>query len=205
MLGAATTWNDLTRLAEAISARLEVLRDVKLVFVESCTSGLASAAMGAVPGISRFFLGSAVTYRNETKIAWLNVHAECLAKYTSESEQTSAALAQGAMERTLEATLCAAITGHLGPNAPSDKDGLIWIAVAQRLHVARQKSQTSAVEIEVVTGQNQQSMTSCAPDTIQVHRYAPYRLLSMDRQARQFESAQRLLRVVLEYLRAIDD
>ena len=44
-----------------------------LVLAESCTGGLAAAALATIPGISRWFCGSAVTYRDQTKIDWLAV------------------------------------------------------------------------------------------------------------------------------------
>lgn len=104
----------------------------KLVLAESCTAGLVAAALGAVPGVSRWFCGSLVTYRAAQKTAWLGVPEELLARFTPESPETAEAMARGALERTPEATLVAAITGHLGPEAPPEKDGWIFIAVGRR-------------------------------------------------------------------------
>ncbi len=45
--------------------------DTKIVFAESCTAGLVSATLARVPGVSAYLCGSAVTYRDEVKTAWV--------------------------------------------------------------------------------------------------------------------------------------
>ena len=42
-------------------------------------------------------------------------------------------MAIGVLRITPEAMFSAAITGHLGPAAPPELDGVIYVAVAQRL------------------------------------------------------------------------
>ena len=46
-------------------------REVRVVFAESCTAGMVSATLAAVPGISDYLCGSMVTYRPEIKENWL--------------------------------------------------------------------------------------------------------------------------------------
>jgi nicotinamide-nucleotide amidase len=41
-------------------------------------------------------------------------------------------MAKGALEKTPEANVALAVTGHLGPNAPPQLDGLVFAAVAWR-------------------------------------------------------------------------
>ena len=100
----------------------------KLVFAESCTSGLLAATISKVPGISQNFCGSFVTYRESLKIDSLGVQAETLSQFTAVSAQTSTEMLAGALQRCSESTVGLAITGHLGPNAPSELDGQIFIA-----------------------------------------------------------------------------
>jgi nicotinamide-nucleotide amidase len=76
--------------------------------------------------------GSAVTYRERTKQDWLRVSAEDLARYTAVSEPVARQMAAGVLENTLEADFSAAVTGHLGPDAPAEQDGVIYVAVARR-------------------------------------------------------------------------
>lgn len=107
-------------------------RNLKLVLAESCTSGLAAAMLGGVPGVSGYFCGSAVTYRIDTKSQWLGIKADLIEAHTAESPEISLAMALGVLDRTAEADLSAAITGHLGPGAPPEKDGVVYVAVARR-------------------------------------------------------------------------
>ena len=106
-------------------------RNLKLVLAESCTSGLAAAMMGGVPGVSEYFCGSAVTYRIDTKSQWLGIGAGLVETHTAESPEVSLAMALSILDRTPEAQLSAAITGHLGPGAPPEKDGVVYVAVAK--------------------------------------------------------------------------
>ncbi|PHQ34250.1 CinA family protein [Rhodopirellula bahusiensis] len=104
----------------------------RLILAESCTCGAAAAAIGSVPGASNVFCGSAVTYRETTKQAWLGITAAELKQHTAESQAITNAMATSVFERTPDATISAAITGHLGPDAPPAVNGIIFIAVLQR-------------------------------------------------------------------------
>ena len=106
--------------------------NTRIVLAESCTAGLVSAILGRVPGISEFHCGSAVVYRLDTKTHWLGVSEAMLRDPGPVSDEVATAMAAGVLERTPEATLAAAITGHLGPNAPADQDGLVFIGIARR-------------------------------------------------------------------------
>ncbi len=107
-------------------------RQVRVVFAESCTAGLAAAALAQTPGISRWLCGSAVVYREQTKMDWLGVSRADLEQHTAVSEQVAQGMATGVLNRTVEAAYAAAVTGHLGPDAPEGFDGVIFIAVAWR-------------------------------------------------------------------------
>lgn len=115
------------KLADALARSQQ-----RIVFAESCTAGLVSATLGRIAGISAWMCGSAVVYRLDTKHRWLDVSEVMLAEHGAVSEAVAAAMASGALSRTPEADVAAAITGHLGPHAPDDQDGLVWMAVAQR-------------------------------------------------------------------------
>jgi PncC family amidohydrolase len=99
---------------------------------ESCTAGRVAASLGKVPGISRYLCGSLVTYRNETKTAWLQIPDSTLSDPGPVSETVARLMVEGALKLTPEAQLSASVTGHLGPQAPSGFDGLVFIGIAQR-------------------------------------------------------------------------
>jgi len=104
----------------------------KIVFAESCTGGLASGALTKIPGISNYHCGGVVVYRNETKQAYLGIPAAMLENPGPVSREVVEQMATRVLARTLEADLAAAVTGHLGPNAPPRQDGLVFLAVAWR-------------------------------------------------------------------------
>tara|TARA_R110002111_G_scaffold256979_2_gene324540 strand:+ start:9398 stop:9958 length:561 start_codon:yes stop_codon:yes gene_type:complete len=121
----------LVQAATDVKAAL-ASQNEKLVTAESCTGGLVATLLTSLPGISDYYCGSAVVYRWDTKMKWLGVQPETLAKYTDVSRETAREMALGVLNQTPEASLAASITGHLGPNAPTHQDGLICIAVAHR-------------------------------------------------------------------------
>lgn len=157
-------------VAESVYALLSTLDSDRLVLAESCTGGMAAALLTQVPGISEFFCGSAVTYRESAKHDWLHVDADTLEKFTAESQPTSDEMAIGALQQTTEATLSAAITGHLGPDVETELDGIVFVTIARRV----------------------------AGKTIQILEAAKFQLQATDRIARQKEAAELMLeRVVL--------
>lgn len=110
------------------------------VLAESCTSGLVAARLGSIPGISGLFCGSQVVYRTPTKTAWLGLDASMLADPSigPVSETATRELALAILNQTPEADIAATITGHLGPGAPSEMDGLVFICIHPRTLLSEQ-------------------------------------------------------------------
>src|SRR5262245_25098746 len=100
-------------------ARLVKRTGLKVVFAESCTGGLVSGALTAIPGISDFHCGGVVVYRNETKIVYLKIPPKLLKDVGPVSQEVAALMARRILDLTPEADLSASVTGHLGPNAPA--------------------------------------------------------------------------------------
>ncbi len=88
---------------------------VRLVLAESCTGGTLSGALMQVPGVSKVFCGSAVTYREDTKVNWLGVRPETLRLHSAVSAETTEEMARGVLWATPEADIGFAVTGHYGP------------------------------------------------------------------------------------------
>ncbi len=121
----------LEREAARLAQRLSTAGQ-RIVFAESCTGGLASAKLAEVAGISQWHCGSAVTYREQTKIDWLGVSRADLERTGVVSDTLARHMAVGVLVRTAEADISAAVTGHLGPAAPPELDGVVYVAVARR-------------------------------------------------------------------------
>lgn len=118
--------------AEAV---LDACRAQKLTLAvaESCTGGLISAALTAVPGSSDVIERGFVTYANTAKIDMLGVSPETLASFGAVSEETARAMATGVLENA-PVDLAASVTGIAGPGGGSDDKpvGLVHMAVARR-------------------------------------------------------------------------
>jgi len=121
-------------IASATRRVAELLEETgcKVVFAESCTGGLVSGALTAIAGISRFHCGGMVVYRNETKVAYLDIPRLVLDDPGPVSRKMTQLLAERVLVKTPEANLAVAVTGHLGPQAPPLLDGQAYAAIAWR-------------------------------------------------------------------------
>ncbi len=121
-------------MEEAI-VRLMSDRKQTLSAAESCTGGLLSEMLTAVPGSSAVFRGGVVCYSNELKHAMLGVPMEVLEGEDAPgaiSAETAALLADGAREKA-NADFALAVTGVAGPGESEGKPvGLVFLGLAER-------------------------------------------------------------------------
>lgn len=105
----------------------------RIAVAESCTGGLVSAAITAIPGSSEVFEGGLVTYSNELKAKVLNVSTDVLETFGAVSIATAWSMAQGLIEVT-DADVGVAITGVAGPGGGTEKKpvGTVVFARAER-------------------------------------------------------------------------
>ena len=84
----------------------------------------------SVSGASSFFLGSAVTYSNESKERILGVSHDSLVKYGAVSEAVAKEMAEGSL-KVYDSDIAASVTGIAGPNGgtPEKPVGTVWMAV----------------------------------------------------------------------------
>jgi len=106
------------------------LRQATLAVAESCTGGMVSQRLTGISGSSRSFLGGAVVYSNQLKIAFAGVSPDLLAQHGAVSAEVAAALAQGIRQRT-GATLGLGVTGIAGPTGGTEAKpvGLVYISL----------------------------------------------------------------------------
>jgi nicotinamide-nucleotide amidase len=126
---------DLRALAAEVIAQNRALGR-RIVIAESCTGGLVSAAITAVPGCSDVFEAGFVTYANEAKIGMLGVDSDLLDTFGAVSIATAWAMAQGALERS-DADIAVAITGVAGPNGGSPDKPVGTVVFARALRGAK--------------------------------------------------------------------
>lgn len=111
----------------------ELLRSSKqtLAIAESCTGGMISQFITAVPGSSEFFLEGCVTYSNTSKQQRLGVPAEMLAEHGAVSSEVASAMAAG-IRASAASDIGLAVTGIAGPDGGSVEKpvGTVYISLA---------------------------------------------------------------------------
>lgn len=120
--------DDILALADEV-VRAAVSRGVRVTTAESCTGGLVSGAITAVPGSSSVLDFGFVTYSNGAKTALVGVPEDLLETHGAVSEAVARAMAEGAA-RASGADAAVAITGVAGPGGgTADKPvGLVHFA-----------------------------------------------------------------------------
>ncbi|MCH9809455.1 MAG: CinA family protein [Alphaproteobacteria bacterium] len=120
--------------AEALLAKLR-RRGLRIATAESCTGGLISAVLTAVPGSSDVFDRGFVTYSNEAKTQMLGVPAELIDRLGAVSGPVAEAMVQGALQHARRfddsgADVAVAVTGIAGPGGGSAEKpvGLVYVA-----------------------------------------------------------------------------
>ena len=100
---------------------------------ESCTGGLVAGALTAIGGSSDVVERGFVTYSNEAKSELLGVPPETIAAHGAVSNETAAAMAEGAVARA-PVDLAISVTGIAGPGggSPAKPVGLVIVGLARR-------------------------------------------------------------------------
>ncbi len=93
---------------------LKALKGKTLATAESCTGGGIGAALTAVPGASKVYVGGVVSYTNEVKNKVLGVDQAVLDKYGAVSAPVAGAMASGVRE-LMKADVAVSVTGLAGP------------------------------------------------------------------------------------------
>lgn len=117
----------------SVLGELLIERQATLALAESCTGGLIAKLLTDVPGSSRFFLLSGVTYANQAKEKLLGVSGETLTRVGAVHEDTAGEMAAGA-RRVAGADFGLATTGIAGPDGgtPEKPVGTVVIGLATR-------------------------------------------------------------------------
>nr|MCR4710108.1 competence/damage-inducible protein A [Clostridiales bacterium] len=113
-----------------VVGKILIEKNITISAAESCTGGAFAKALTDVPGISKVFERSLVTYNWKAKQEELGVSLETLEKYTAESEEVAREMVDGLKEKT-GSDFCIAITGVAGPD-DMDEDhpaGLAYIGI----------------------------------------------------------------------------
>lgn len=147
-------------LEEVVGHRLR-MKQLTIATAESCTGGLVAERITRVPGSSDYFIGSVVSYTNESKARMLDVPESSIERHGAVSGEVAEAMAQGVKAR-MNAAIGLSVTGTAGPGGGTDAVpvGTVYIGLAddvvtsnRRLvlpgdrHLVRWRASTAALEM----------------------------------------------------------
>ncbi len=124
-------YSDKDETLDSVAAGLLLENNITIATAESCTGGLISEMLTDVPGISKVFMGGAVTYSNEAKMEYLGVKEQTLKAHGAVSRETAAEMAEGIRKR-LKTDIGISVTGIAGPGGGTDEKpvGLIYVGLS---------------------------------------------------------------------------
>ncbi len=112
---------------------LKALKGKTLAVAESCTGGGIGAALTAVPGASKVFMGGVISYTNDIKNRVLGVDNAVLDKYGAVSSPVAGAMASG-VRNLMKCDVAVSVTGLAGPGGDDfgNPVGTVCIGYADR-------------------------------------------------------------------------
>lgn len=138
-------------------AKLLIQFNISISSVESFTVGSFATMLGSVPGISKVYKGSLITYQNETKERLLSISHDLIEKYGVVSKEVASLMCING-KQILDSDICVSFTGNAGPDAMEDKPvGLVYIGILYKgvnvyelkLKGSRQEIQQQAIDFVV--------------------------------------------------------
>lgn len=110
-------------------AQLLISHNITISSVESFTVGNFASMLGSIPGISKVYKGSLVTYQSETKERLLSIDHDIVAKYGVVSKEIASLMCING-KAILNSDVCVSFTGNAGPDAMENKPvGEIYIGI----------------------------------------------------------------------------
>ncbi len=106
-------------LQEQVVEKL-IKKGFHISFAESCTGGMAAAALVDVADASKVFDISFVTYANDAKMKYLGVKEETIAACGVVSEEVAYQMAEG-VAKEASSQIGVGITGVAGPSGGTEK------------------------------------------------------------------------------------
>lgn len=116
---------------EATIGNLLTNKGFTLATAESFTGGKIAEQLTTIPGASKYFKGSVVSYATETKINLLGVDKDLIKKHSVVSEEVAVAMACNA-KKVLNTDFAIATTGNAGPTKGDSEEpvGTVFIAIS---------------------------------------------------------------------------
>jgi nicotinamide-nucleotide amidase len=133
---------DKDETMQQVLGKLLLQNNKTISTAESCTGGTIASLLTSVPGSSKYYKGSIVSYSNEIKEWVLHVKKETLNQFGAVSEETVIEMLRGVLNQ-LHTDYGIAVSGIMGPDGGTDEKpvGTVWIAVGNKEKYVTQKFQ----------------------------------------------------------------
>lgn len=121
-----------------LTPKILIDQNQKIAVAESCTGGWVGKLFTDLPGSSKYFISSLVTYDNIAKENILFVNSETLQKKGAVSPEVAIQMTQG-LEKHFDVDYSLSITGIAGPEGGTEEKpvGLVYIATKKKGQAAR--------------------------------------------------------------------
>lgn len=125
---------------EQITGELLAKHGKTVSTAESCTGGYISHLLTSIPGSSRYYIGSVVSYSYDVKETELNISPEVLKKNGAVSKIVVEQMARS-IQSKFKTDYSIATSGIAGPTGGTDEKpvGTVWIAIATPEKVVSEK------------------------------------------------------------------
>lgn len=144
---------------EEMIGNLLTAKGMTLSTAESCTGGFIAHKITTVPGSSKYFKGSVVSYSNEVKVNVLNVLSDDIQLYGAVSRQVVEQMADN-VRKLLKTDYALATSGIAGPDGGTAEKpvGLVWISVSSPKGVVSREFKFGNVRIQNIERTAQTAM-----------------------------------------------
>jgi nicotinamide-nucleotide amidase len=131
---------DLDEPMQKVVGKLLLAKGKTMCTAESCTGGYIAHLLTAIPGSSKFYDGSVVSYSYQAKEDLLQVDKTTLQSVGAVSQEVVLQMAKGALQN-IKSDYVIAVSGIMGPDGgmPDKPSGTVWIAVGNKKHIEAQK------------------------------------------------------------------
>ncbi len=125
---------------EKVVGKLLVAKGKTMCTAESCTGGYIAHLLTSMPGSSKFYDGSVISYSYKAKEDLLQVDHATLESKGAVSEEIVTQMARGALKNT-RSDYVIAVSGIMGPEGgmPDKPVGTVWIAIGNSSNIKAQK------------------------------------------------------------------
>lgn len=131
---------DIDEPIQNVVGKLLMARGKTLCTAESCSGGYIAHLITSIPGSSKFYDGSVVSYSYQAKEDLLQVDKNTLESLGAVSEEIVIEMANGAL-KNIKSDYVIAVSGIMGPDGgmPDKPVGTVWVAVGNKEKIETKK------------------------------------------------------------------